>query len=403
MNQHYTVRAARCDHRASAEDIYRTLERITAPLTRSWERLERARRIVLKFNMTQPNTARFGGRRQELVDEDVIRAVLRLLRARTGATLIATDTCLHTPDKTVPADFESAPVLREFGVELVDAAVPPLRLYEVPGGGNMFDRYLLTSCIGEADEFVSVAKMKNHLFMGVTLCMKNLFGLPPPNQPEGRIRHYFHHAIRLSYVLPDLAMITDPCLNIIDGLIGQKGAEWGGRPVVPNALIAGDQTTATDACAVHLMGHDPTADWPVPPFRRDRNHLLVAAERGYGTVDLRQIDFRSELQAPLAAFDSDQQDPPAVVAGIRRSACEQALFYRAERERLVRRYAGELVVLRAGEVVWHGADQPAFASHADFVAGADPGQASFLKVADPEEREGEAMAVYENLLPALAG
>ena len=149
------------------------------------------------------------------------------------------------------------------------------------------------------------------------------------------------------------------------------------------------------------MGHDPAADWPTPPFRRDRNHLLVAAERGYGTVDLRQIDFQSELQAPLAAFDSDQQDPPAMVAGIRRSACEQALFYRAERERIVRRYAGEMVVLRAGEVVWHGADQPAFARHAH-CAGADPSQASFLKVADPEEREGEVMAVYENLLPALA-
>ena len=54
MNQNYTVCAAGCDHRASAEEIYRTLERITAPLTRSWERLERARRIVLKFNMTQP-------------------------------------------------------------------------------------------------------------------------------------------------------------------------------------------------------------------------------------------------------------------------------------------------------------------------------------------------------------
>ena len=57
MSRRHTVRAARCDHRASADEIYRTLDRITAPLTRSWERLERARRIVLKFNMTQPDTA----------------------------------------------------------------------------------------------------------------------------------------------------------------------------------------------------------------------------------------------------------------------------------------------------------------------------------------------------------
>ena len=340
MSERYTVRAERCDHRASPEEIYRTLERITEPLTRSWERLERARRIVIKFNMMHPDTARHHGRRQELVDEEVMRAVLRLLRARTNATLIATDTCVHTADKTVPSNFESSDVLREFGVELIDAATPPLRLYDVPGGGNMFDRYLLTSCIGEADEFISVAKMKNHLFMGVTLCMKNLFGLPPPNRPEGRVRHYFHHAIRLSYVLPDLAMITDPCLNIIDGLVGQQGNEWGGRPVVPDALIAGDQTTATDACAAYLMGHDPASDWPTPPFRRDRNHLLVAAQRGYGTVDLDRIDFQTDLQPPLAQFDSDQQDPPPIVASIRRTACEQALFYRDERERLVRPLRG---------------------------------------------------------------
>ena len=178
MSERYTVRAERCDHRASGDEIYRTLERITEPLTRSWERLERARRIVIKFNMMHPNTARHHGRRQELVDEEVMRAVLRLLRARTKATLVAADTCVHTAAKTVRSNFESAEVLREFGVELVETSQPPLRLYDVPGGGNMFDRYLLTSCIGESDEFVSVAKMKNHLFMGVTLCMKNLFGLP---------------------------------------------------------------------------------------------------------------------------------------------------------------------------------------------------------------------------------
>lgn len=402
MDKRYAVRAERCDHRAAPEEIYRTLERITAPLTRSWERLERARRIVIKFNMMQPNTARHAGRRQELVDPEVMRAVLRLLRARTGATLLAADTCLHPAAGMTPSNPESAAVLREFGVELIDAGSPPLRFYDVPGGGNMFDRYLLTSCIGESDEFVSVAKMKNHLFMGVTLCMKNLFGLPPPYRPEGRVRHYFHHAIRLSYVLPDLAMIADPCLNVIDGLVGQQGSEWRGRPVVPNALIAGDQTTATDACAARLMGHDPASDWPAPPFHRDRNHLLVAAERGYGTVDPDRIDFRTDLQPPLAAFGADRQDPHPVVVSVRRTACEQALFYRDERERLIDRYAGQMVVLRDRTVVWHGADQPAFESHGHFAGGADPGSASFLKMVDPEEKEGEAFAVYERLLPGLA-
>lgn len=395
------VRAARCDHQATDEQILETLQTITEPLSRSWERLSRARRVIIKFNMMQPDTQMISGRRQELVDEAVIRGVVRLLRQHTDASLAALDTCLHTPGHLTPADYPNTRVLAELGVEFIDANAPPHRIYEVPGSGSMFDRYLLNAAIGEADEFVSVAKMKNHSFMGVTLCMKNLFGLSPSNQPSGRVRHYFHHAIRLSYVLPDLAMITDPCLNIIDGLTGQQGSEWRGRGVIPDILVAGDQITATDAGAAHLMGVDPTSDWPTPPFRRDRNHLLVAAERGYGTVDLQQIDFATEVQPPVAEFVCDETDTPQIVHSIRRTACEQALFYQKNRDRLVSDYADQLIALREGEVVWHGTDQPTLASHGD-LAGDDPGQAAWLKVVDREEAEGEVFGVYESQLARLA-
>ena len=50
----------------------------------------------------------------------------------------------------------------------------------------MFDTYVLNRVFEDADEVVSIAKMKNHVFMGITLTMKNLFGLPPMIPPEGR-------------------------------------------------------------------------------------------------------------------------------------------------------------------------------------------------------------------------
>ena len=205
----YSVRAAHCDHHASDEEIYETLKRITDPLTRSWERLEKAKKIVLKFNMMKEKDALyyFEGRRRELVDDSVCRAVLRLLRERTNAEMVATDTNVYTPDKLMPADFNYRYLLDEFGVAYDDSNAAPYANYRVPGGGNMFDEYTLSAVFQDADEVVSVAKMKNHGFMGVTLCMKNLFGLPPITPPKGRTRTYFHHAIRLSYVLPDLAMI----------------------------------------------------------------------------------------------------------------------------------------------------------------------------------------------------
>lgn len=396
----YQVRASHCDHRADDEEIYQVLKRTTEPLTQTWERLEKAKKIALKFNMMEATVEYFGGRRRELVDDAVARAVLRLLRERTTAQLIATDTNIYGNNGITPEDFNYRYLLDEFEVEYADANLPPFSTYEVPGGGCMFDRYTLNAVFQEADEMISIAKMKNHMYMGVTLCTKNLFGLPPMIPPEGRTRGYFHHLIRLSYVLPDLAMITRPCLNIIDALIGQQGREWRGRGVIGDALIAGDQIIATDACGAHLMGHDPASDWPTPPFRRDRNHLLIAAQHGFGTVDLDEIDFESEVEAPLAEFDSDQIDSHETVTSWRTTTCEQGLFYRESREKLIDQYPREFIYLQDGEVVWHGEDPHHLGSRRQ-LSGQKKNSALWLKLVDPEEKEGEHFEVYEER-PKLA-
>jgi hypothetical protein len=229
--------------------------------------------------------------------------------------------------------------------------------------------------------------------MGVTLCTKNLFGLPPTLPPEGRTRSYYHHLVRLPYVLADLARITDPCLNIIDALTGQWGAEWGGEGRICDALIAGDQPIATDACGTTLMGHDPTSDWPTGPFYRDRNHLLVASERGYGTVNLREIDFESEVEAPLSDFDAMQTDPPETVSSWLTTTCRQGRYYAENRDAIVGQYAGRFVFLQDGEVVWSGTDTISLLSRRQ-ISGTQKDQALWLKLVDPEETEGERFGVY---------
>ena len=393
----YKVRASRCHHQADEEEVYQVLKKTTEPLACSWEKLEKAGKIVLKFNMMEAKVEYFAGRRRELVDDAVCRAVLRLLRERTSAQLVAVDTYVYGNELRTPEDFNYRHLLEEFGVEYVDGNLPPFATYEVPGGGCMFDRYTLSACLAEADEVVSVAKMKNHLFMGVTLCLKNFFGLPPMIPPEGRTRSYYHHLIRLSYVLPDLGLITQPCLNIVDALTGQWGREWGGEGRIGNALLAGDHVVATDACGAVLMGHDPASDWPTPPFRRDRNHLLIAAQRGFGTVDLNEIDFESEVEYPLADFDAEEMDPYETVANWRRTACEQGLIYREEQSKLVGQYAGEFIYLQEGEVVWHGPDPTNLGSRRE-LSGEKKDSAMWLKRVDPEEWEGERFEVYEDCL-----
>jgi len=159
--------------------------------------------------------------------------------------------------------------------------------------------------------------------------------------------------------------------------------------------------TATDACGTYLMGHDPTSDWPTPPFRRDRNHLLVAAQRGFGTVDLNEIDFQSEVDSPVAHFDSDVDESPDLLHTLRRTACEQGLYYRDRLSDMIDRYRNNFIYMQEGNVVWHGSDPSNIGSHRDF-SSARPGSALWLKMVDPEEFEGERFEVYENNLKALS-
>ena len=51
--------------------------------------------------------------------------------------------------------------------------------FKVPNGGHMFPAYDLNHSYADCDVFVSIAKMKEHATAGVTLSMKNCFGITP--------------------------------------------------------------------------------------------------------------------------------------------------------------------------------------------------------------------------------
>jgi len=208
--------------------------------------------------------------------------------------------------------------------------------------------------------------------------------------------------VRLPYVLADLGKLYDPALNVIDGLVGQAGEEWGaGEEMrIANVLVAGDHVVATDAVGAYLMGHDPERDdWPAAPFHRDRNALRVAAENGFGTVHLAEMDFISEVRAPVGdkPFFAKLTDSPARVAQWRETTAEQALYYRDHRQAMLARYAGEYILLQMGEVKWHSPQGVLEVSRRS-LSGDHPDQAMWMKYVDPAEAEGEHFEVYEDVL-----
>ncbi|NLV73152.1 MAG: DUF362 domain-containing protein [Chloroflexi bacterium] len=402
----FKVRAVHCAYDAEDEAVYEALCRAVDPLDRSWAKLKAARKIAIKFNQDWPpaKVVRYEGQLQELVSEKVARALLRVLRERLNAEIVSCDTSVHVKayrNLTVRECMTLPDVLAEFDVPHYDMNQVPSSVVPVPGGGFMFREYRLPQPIVDADETISVQVIKNHRFMGTTLCLKNLFGLLP-QQPHYHARQYFHHIIRMSYILPDLGITINPALNILDGLVCQARSEWGGEGRVGNTLLAGDHVIATDTVATHLMGHDPTEDWPTQPYVRDRNPLLVAAEGGFGTVKLDEIDWQSEVSAPIAEFGVHETDSYETILEWRRSTCEQALYYRDNMAKYQALYPGQYIMLQDGQVVWHDVSSNLTISRR-ILAGTSKDSALWFKFVDPEERESEHFEVYEQVLEGLRG
>jgi hypothetical protein len=399
------VRAVHCDYQSSDEEVYQALRRATDPLERTWERLAKAGRIAIKFNQefTPGEVVMHRGHRQQLVSDPVARATLRLLRERTRAELYAVDFSVSdVPEGRSRDEYHTLlPLLNEFEVPFHDGNDEPVKWVDVPGGGQMFQKYPVQQSAAEADEFVSVQKMKNHLFHGCHPLYEEPVW-PDAGTPAWRPRTYYHHLVRMPYLLADLGRLFNPALNIIDALVCQAGEEWGEgeHPRICNTLVAGDQVTATDAVGTHLMGHDPQSDWLTPPFHRDRNHLLIAANGGFGTVDLQQIDFQSEVQAPLGKFFTKKVDEYDRIISWRRTTAEQAMVYLDKQKKIIDQYAGKYILMQKGEVKWADASGDVSDSR-NRLSKESPGQAVWMKYIDPDEDEGEHYPVYEEALKQI--
>mgnify|MGYP000908521104 FL=1 len=145
------------------------------------------------------------------------------------------------------------------------------------------------------------------------------------------------------------------------------------------------------------MGHDPQSDWLTEPFHRDRNALLIAALGGFGTVDLAEMDYASEVEAPVGEFFSRVTDPRETVLSWRRTTAEQGLYYRDHMHEIAREHAGRYILLHMNKVVWSETEGNLNVSRRD-LAGLYKDQALWMKYVDPDEAEGEHYEVYEDTL-----
>lgn len=128
----------------------------------------------------------------------------------------------------------------------------------VPNRGRRsgLPQFYLARAVAEADVLISLPKMKTHHWMGVTLCLKNLFGTLPGIY-YGWPKNLLHFRGIENSVL-DLAQTVRVHYNVIDGVVGMEGdGPIMGRAKPVGALVLSPFSLAADATASRLMGFDP--------------------------------------------------------------------------------------------------------------------------------------------------
>jgi uncharacterized protein (DUF362 family) len=304
------------------------------------ETLVRGKTVAIKLNMTGLPTERLQYLPAEMthwVHPQVIWGVMFLLDKAGAQRIRLLESAWSTSEPLEefmigsgwqPNQFRNAARRVEFeNTNFLGNAKSYSRLM-VPKGGLMCRGYDLNHSYEDCDVFLSLAKLKRHRTTGVTLSIKNCFGIIPctiygDNVPEDQPaitpvggRGPFHTGSRIppksapplvnvnapkdgGYRVPraaaDLVAARPVHLAVIDGIYSMVGGELPDQPglhaaIHPGLLIAGKNCVCTDAVGTAVMGFDPSADRGTPPFKTSDNMLRLAEQLGVGTRDLKRIE-----------------------------------------------------------------------------------------------------------------
>ena len=241
----------------------------------------RGKKVLLKPNFVE--TMR--GTTHICTQPEVIFAAVEAFR-KFGAAVIIGEGPGHCRDTTrVLEEAGMAGALVEHKTPFIDLNNDDLVVKPNAGGRNGLATLALPATVDQVDWVVSMPKMKTHHWVGVTLSMKNLFGLMP-GIAYGWPKNVFHW-VGIEPSILDINQTVKPHLAIVDGIIGMEGdGPIMGTPKPAGVIVMGTDLAAVDATTARIMGLDPL-----------KVTYLKAADGRLGTIRTEEIVQRGETVA----------------------------------------------------------------------------------------------------------
>jgi uncharacterized protein (DUF362 family) len=249
----------------------------------------RGKRILLKPNFVET----LQGTIHICTRPEVIFAAVEVFRKLGAVSVVIGEGPGHCWDTMrILEEADVARPLIENKVPFVDLNNDDLTVRSNAGRRNGLATLTLPAAVEQADWIVSMPKMKTHHWVGVTLSMKNLFGLMPGivyGWPKNVI-----HWVGIEPTILDINETVRPHLAIVDGIVGMEGdGPIMGEPKPAGVIVMGRNLPAVDATACRIMGIDP-----------EKVAYLRAAHGRLGTIAAGEITQRGES---IAAVRTDFQ------------------------------------------------------------------------------------------------
>lgn len=178
------------------------------------------------------------------------------------------------------------PFLKDTKTQFVDLNLDDIRRMPLQSDFMGISSLYFAETVLQSDLLVSMPKLKTHHWAGMTLSMKNMFGIVP-GVKYGWPKNFLHwHGIHESIV--DINSTIRSHFSIVDGIVGMEGnGPIQGTPKPVGVLVFGDDPVAVDATCARVVGLKP-----------ERIDYLKSAGAFLGNLDLagiRQLGERLSL------------------------------------------------------------------------------------------------------------
>ncbi len=212
------------------------------------------KRVLLKPNLVEPH------RHLEHINTHplVIRGAVEAFLSLGASEVVVAEGSGHRRDSLLVLEESGLmDVLMEDRIPFFDLNESSVVKTKNKGKTSKLIDFYFPEEVLKSDIIVSMPKMKTHHWAGVTLSMKNLFGIMP-GIVYGWPKNVLHWA-GLQQCIYDINATLKSHLSIVDGIVGMEGdGPIMGDPVKSNVMVMGSNLPAVDATCARIMGIDPT-------------------------------------------------------------------------------------------------------------------------------------------------